>query len=261
MQRFQSCREFELELNNKITMVIDNANGISIGRGDCDIIVSHPKVSQHHADIKIVTQSGYTKYLFQDRSTNGTVIDGKKIHNSEIEIYPQAHPVILLAGTAELKWDTVEETFGKRGNFVNSVDENMKYCSHCGAAINKDAVICVKCGCAVSDPKEHEIKSHEVKTASGRKETEICPKCGVREKAANNVNPGGSETDSRWLTLLLLSIFLGGFGVDRFFVGKIGTGILKLITFGGCGIWWLIDLIMIAVNKFTDSNGNVITKN
>jgi hypothetical protein len=94
-----------------------------------------------------------------------------------------------------------------------------------------------------------------------KKEAEICPKCGVRQKPANNINPSGSETNSRWLTLLLLSIFLGELGVDRFFVGKIGTGILKLVTLGGCGVWWIIDLIMVATNKFTDSDGNVITKN
>jgi serine/threonine-protein kinase len=116
MQRFQSCREFELELYSKRTVVVDNNDSISIGRGDCDIIVAHPKVSQHHADIKIDLQPGYAKYLFQDRSTNGTVIDNKNIHNSEIEIYPHNHPVILLAGTAELNWATVEETFRKKKN-------------------------------------------------------------------------------------------------------------------------------------------------
>jgi serine/threonine-protein kinase len=141
MQRFQSCREFELELNGKRTMVIDKNNSISIGRGDCDIIVSHPKVSQHHADIRIETQSGYIKYFFQDRSTNGTVIDGQKIHNLEVEIYPHTHPVILLAGIAELNWDTVEETFRIKSNFVNSVDENsvdenIKPCPHCGGEKN-----------------------------------------------------------------------------------------------------------------------------
>jgi TM2 domain-containing membrane protein YozV len=91
-----------------------------------------------------------------------------------------------------------------------------------------------------------------------KKEAEICPKCGVRQKPANS---GGAETNSRWLTLLLLSIFLGEFGVDRFYVGKIGTGILKLVTLGGLGIWWLIDLITIATSKFTDAEGNVITQN
>ncbi|MDD3692563.1 MAG: TM2 domain-containing protein [Oscillospiraceae bacterium] len=55
---------------------------------------------------------------------------------------------------------------------------------------------------------------------------------------------------------LILSIFLGEFGVDRFYVGKIGTGILKLLTAGGLGIWWLIDIILIATNNFTDKWGN-----
>ncbi len=49
-----------------------------------------------------------------------------------------------------------------------------------------------------------------------------------------------------WLACLLISIFLGGLGIDRFMMGKVGTGILKLITLGGLGIWWLIDVILIA---------------
>ncbi len=49
-----------------------------------------------------------------------------------------------------------------------------------------------------------------------------------------------------WVLCLLMSIFFGSIGVDRFIMGKVGTGILKLITAGGLGIWWLIDLILIA---------------
>ena len=56
-----------------------------------------------------------------------------------------------------------------------------------------------------------------------------------------------------WLITLLMSIFFGWFGVDRFIMGKVGTGLLKLFTFGGLGIWWLVDLILIATkHKFKD---------
>lgn len=55
-----------------------------------------------------------------------------------------------------------------------------------------------------------------------------------------------------WIVALLLSIFLGSLGVDRFVMGKVGTGILKLLTAGGWGIWWLIDVILIATKHEFD---------
>ncbi|CDA16367.1 MAG: TM2 domain-containing protein [Clostridia bacterium] len=66
------------------------------------------------------------------------------------------------------------------------------------------------------------------------------------------------KSEKNWLTTLLLSIFLGSLGVHRFYAGKIGTGILMLLTLGGCGIWYWIDLIMIIMGKFTDKDGNMI---
>ena len=69
--------------------------------------------------------------------------------------------------------------------------------------------------------------------------------------------PGGKS----WMVSLLLSIFLGGLGVDRFYLGYTGLGILKLLTCGGVWIWWLIDLILIATGKMKDANGNELVKN
>jgi TM2 domain-containing membrane protein YozV len=63
------------------------------------------------------------------------------------------------------------------------------------------------------------------------------------------------------LVALLLCLFLGGLGLHRFYVGKIGTGILIIVTIGGfLGIWPLIDLIMIAVGSFKDKEGRRVIK-
>jgi TM2 domain-containing membrane protein YozV len=56
----------------------------------------------------------------------------------------------------------------------------------------------------------------------------------------------------------LFCFFLGWLGVHRFYVGKIGTGILMLITVGGLGIWTLIDFILIVTGEFTDQYGDVL---
>ncbi|MFD3688061.1 TM2 domain-containing protein [Nocardiopsis sp. NPDC058631] len=58
-----------------------------------------------------------------------------------------------------------------------------------------------------------------------------------------------------WVVTLLLSLLTGGFGGHRFYVGKIGTGILMLITCGGVGVWAIIDLIMVIMGNFKDSDG------
>ncbi|WP_431028498.1 TM2 domain-containing protein [Lysinibacillus sp. LZ02] len=65
-------------------------------------------------------------------------------------------------------------------------------------------------------------------------------------------------SEKNFVVTLLLCFFLGSLGIHRFYVGKIGTGILMFITLGGFGIWTLIDLIMIIVGKFTDKDGNLI---
>ncbi|MCK4352600.1 TM2 domain-containing protein [candidate division WOR-3 bacterium] len=122
------------------------------------------------------------------------------------------------------------------------------YCKTCGKVVAENAVVCPNCG---------------AKPLSGNKfcwncgaetdsKAEVCVKCGVKL-----VKVGAGKD---WLVALLLSIFLGGLGIDRFYLGYIGLGILKLLTGAGLGIWWLIDLILIACNKLKDAEGNELSK-
>jgi len=55
---------------------------------------------------------------------------------------------------------------------------------------------------------------------------------------------------------ILLSLFLGGLGIDRFYLGYTGSGILKLLTLGGLGVWALIDLIRIIVGNLKPKDGD-----
>lgn len=80
-----------------------------------------------------------------------------------------------------------------------------------------------------------------------------CPNCGAPQ-AKSSIN-----SDKKILPAFLLCLFFGYFGFHRFYAGKAGTGILMIFTFGGLGIWFLIDLIMIIVGAFTDSSGKKLT--
>ncbi|WP_036452257.1 TM2 domain-containing protein [Mycoplasma buteonis] len=68
-------------------------------------------------------------------------------------------------------------------------------------------------------------------------------------------------SDKSRTATVLLSIFLGGLGVDRFYAGRIGLGLLKLF-FGWAtfGIWWLVDLIFAATGSMKDGQGNSISQ-
>ena len=105
--------------------------------------------------------------------------------------------------------------------------ENEKYCTECGELIN--------------------IKA------------EICPKCGVRQSIQSNpISAEITEQSNKWVTCLLLCWFLGVFGVHRFYTGHTALGVVQLLTLGGCGIWTIIDFIIIVSGNFKDAQGNPI---
>lgn len=94
------------------------------------------------------------------------------------------------------------------------------FCTKCGKEIHDDAVVCVGCGCAVNG-----------------------------STAVNN---------NRGLVTILLCWFLGVLGAHRFYTGHTTVGVIQLLTLGGCGIWVLIDFIMLLLGSFRDSEGNIV---
>lgn len=122
-----------------------------------------------------------------------------------------------------------------------------KFCKHCGEQIDNDCVVCPKCGKQVEKLGGVEGASNIVINNNAQ---------------ANVVNSGfstGISPKSKMVTLIL-SIFLGGLGIHRFYVGKIGTGIIWLLTAGCCGIGWIYDIVKVATGTFKDGAGLIISK-
>jgi len=99
-----------------------------------------------------------------------------------------------------------------------------KYCENCGASIEARAVICPKCGVPIGPYKK------------------------LLEMRENS-------SDKSRLVALLFVWFFGMLGIHRFYVNRVGSGVLWLLTFGLFGVGVLVDIILIASGKFTDKEG------
>lgn len=114
----------------------------------------------------------------------------------------------------------------------------MNYCPNCGKPVKDGQMYCSNCGANV-------FNSADGKSDDTTKVVHV---------------PTSDESDKSRLISLLLCVLLGGLGIHRFYVGKVGTGILYLFTAGLFGIGYIVDLILIICGTFTDKEGKKVTK-
>jgi hypothetical protein len=120
---------------------------------------------------------------------------------------------------------------------TDMANNEMVFCRACGKQLHFSALTCTQCG-AQQQQQRAAMPSQQ----------------GLARAVDPNVSP------KLLLPAVLLCFWFGVFGVHRFFVGKVGTGLLQLFTFGGLGIWALIDLIILVCGAFTDSEGRKMTQ-
>lgn len=82
-----------------------------------------------------------------------------------------------------------------------------------------------------------------------------CPKCGAEITEAHVCGATQPVSPKSRLVAAILAWYLGVFGVHRFYAGRIVSGIFMILTFGGLGIWALIDAIVVLCGEFKDSDG------
>lgn len=123
--------------------------------------------------------------------------------------------------------------------------ENAKFCQHCGEAIDKDCIVCPKCGKQVQ-----QLKQEQPNIVINNNNSNSSVNANVSKNVNTNVNKNvalaatSTRRCDKWLAFLLC-LFLGYFGVHKFYEGKTGMGVLYLFTAGLCGIGWLVDIFVI----------------
>lgn len=135
--------------------------------------------------------------------------------------------------------------------------EGTKYCKHCGELIDADCVVCPKCGKQVEmiSGTQNSNPTIVINNSSSSSSSAAASAAAF----AGGIGSTPISPKSKMITLIL-SIFLGYLGIHRFYVGKIGSGIVWMFTVGLFGIGWIYDIIKILSGTFTDGAKRVICK-
>ena len=130
---------------------------------------------------------------------------------------------------------------------LTKIQKQFRYCSECGEKISVRAAFCPACG--------SEVGGSYRRQSVQQKEPIVVNVVNNNTNTNTNNNRGDYfSAKSRWAAFFIC-LFLGGLGIHRFYVGKVGTGFIWLLTGGLFGIGWLIDTLLILFGAFYDKEG------
>jgi TM2 domain-containing membrane protein YozV len=124
-----------------------------------------------------------------------------------------------------------------------------KLCKWCGEELKQPEGICPKCDVEDNGNKALKEKRTEIKANNNLLDFIV----------ENAIRPKAEGYD--WFITLLLCFFVGFLGVHRFYTGSMLLGVGQLLTFGGCGLWTMVDFALILMNTYKDGNGRLLVKN
>ena len=142
------------------------------------------------------------------------------------------------------------------------------FCQHCGSQIADDATRCIHCGTATTPhaqvPRQAAPGMMFCRNCAAQipREAFVCVHCGVRvagplDPLERAVFPEGGRS---WVVTMLLALCFPLIGIHRFYTGHVLSGLLQLVTLGGVGVWWLLDVIRILFGSFRDSEGRPLVR-
>lgn len=222
------------EDRNAIKVIVDDEHVGYIKRGSC----THVHTLLNTGNITGITCTiggGPYKYISEEYDDERDR-DVYTLEKDETTLFVRLEisEKVLIPVADDIKQETPpqKEQEGPRRTFYeNDIDDGIK------------RTYCINCGKEVGDALH-------------------CPHCGMRTekdpwKSVSATSMAGESDKDKWIAFLLC-LFLGGIGAHRFYVGKIGSGILYLFTGGVFGIGTLIDFIMILCGAFTDEDGRIL---
>ncbi len=185
----------------------------------------------------------------------------EKQQNSTFNTRGYKEPEPIPTPSTNEKFDKTGEIYCRNCGLM--IDKNSSQCEFCNSPINSATNYCNNCGKGTTSLDKTCIFCGTTLSIA-KQATRITPPpfSTKNQTSSQNTTKQNKESNNNdFLITLLLCILLGGFGVHRFYTKNYITGLIQFLTGGGCGIWWIIDIIMILSSNFKTGDGKILKNN